>query len=231
VKRKRFSTMSNALTVWQRFLNARGITETPVVARENEWVRVYRVSSGLEFKDSKFLTGEAEFTADSVKQRWSGLSFEDKLEFTQAYIVKPNLSGEDQRIIDYLLDVADDNLAIVIAHLLPKFNNRDKALEFIKERITGKLESPLAGYFDALARMKDSALLPTLKSSLQKYRDAGKKLTSTGRLNFLYCCYALWKIEETPVYKLSIEDLLTSDDDAVRLNAQRILNEKTNESG
>ncbi|MGH9538884.1 MAG: hypothetical protein ACRD3H_13230 [Terriglobales bacterium] len=215
--------MPNALAVWIRYLNATGVTEKPVLFRENEWVRVYRTSSGLEFKESKFLTGEANWTADWLKQKWITLSTEDKAELVQAFVVRSNLSAEDQKIIDYLLQVADDQIAIIVAHILPKFDDRGKAMEFIKERIVDKLDAPLASYFDALARMKDPGLLAILINKFQQYRNAGESISKNGQLNFLYCCYSLWEIVNDPVYQDAIREFAESEDEGLRLTAQRML--------
>lgn len=219
--------MSNALKLWRKVLDQQGITEEPVIASENDWVRVYSISSGAKFSESKFLTGEAKFTVDLLRRRWPGFRPEDRVEFAQAYAVKPTLDSEDQLILDFLLEVANDPIAMILANLLPKFDDRPKAIAFIRRQLTKSLpDGPVACYYEALARMKDRSLLTTLEGEYLRYRNRDLPTNRTEAVNFLYCCYALWKIEEMPGYEASIRDFFRSEDDGLRSNARHLLERK-----
>jgi hypothetical protein len=217
--------MTKPLTLWLRFLNDRGINENPVLLRENEWVRVYRVSSGLEFRESKFLTGETSITTDLIVQRWDSMSADDKVEFIQAYVVKSTFSDTDQNVIDALLNLVNEQTALVLAHVLPKFNNRAKAMNFIKEHLARDPELPLASYFEAAARIKDQDSITVLRAKFDHYRKFAKSLGRTGRLNLLYCSYALWKIAGVAEYEEVMREFLSSDDQTIKTNAQRLIDE------
>jgi hypothetical protein len=184
---------------------------------ETEWTRVYKDGDAILY-DSKFLRNGLEVSAEFVRGRWSSLSAAQRLDFAQAFSAKPNVTPEDEHILDFLMEVGEPYIWSTIAILLPRHRDKDRVLAFLLER-TGEEGEHKAGFFQATRLMGDNRAIPALRAAYDGYR---KKLlggteppVKFDHFSYLSCCKALWALEGSANYKDAIEEFLKSDDKAV----------------
>ncbi|MDP2688554.1 MAG: tetratricopeptide repeat protein, partial [Deltaproteobacteria bacterium] len=96
-----------------------------------------------------------------------------------------------------------------IACLLPRYSDRERAVSFLLERVRNK-ESPPGNYYQALASIGDLRAIPALRQRCQEYR---AKLTPleeqdfwSGITDYLACCAALWRLEDSAEYEDAIRE-------------------------
>ena len=197
--------------------------------RESEWMRVYEcqyeAQKGMHY-ESKFLTDRIRVSADSIIRRWPELSFEEKNEFANAFAVKPEATSEDERILNFLMEQDDFYIWMGIAPLLPSHRDRDRALAFLRERVRQR-HVDKANFFQALGLIGDKRAVPALRAAYDGYREAlGAGLASGAQpdyTDYLYCCYALWRISGSAEYKQVIEEASKSPHESVRATAEMFL--------
>src|ERR1700674_2665329 len=90
------------------------------VVKDSEWMTVYQQETGELQYESKFLIGGLEVSADSIKERWHSLSQRDKYDFVQAFQAKPEVTSDDERILDFLMEIGDHTMWETISPLLPR---------------------------------------------------------------------------------------------------------------
>jgi hypothetical protein len=197
--------------------------------RESEWSRVYEAQVGSRpatLHESKFLTDGMQPTADSIISRWGGLSFPERLDFANAFAAKPEVTTEDERILDFLMETGDFYICMAVAPLLTRHRDRGKALGFLLERI-GENRKDRANLFQAVREIKDKRAVPALRAAYENYREALGKGARSGDqvdyMDYLECCAALWAIEASAEYKEAIEEALTSKDPTARRLAESLL--------
>ena len=103
---------------------------------ESAWTRVYK-DGDATLRDSKFFRDGLEVSAESIKARWSSLSGPQKLDFANAFMAKPKVTPEDERILDFLMEEGEPYIWGTIAILLPRHRDKDRVLAFLLERIRG----------------------------------------------------------------------------------------------
>jgi hypothetical protein len=197
--------------------------------RESEWMRVYeceyKSQKGMHF-ESKFLTDRIQVPAGSIIKRWPDLSLEERNEFANAFADKPELTHEDERILNFLMEAGEPITWMTIAPLLPRHRDRERVLRFVLEKIGG-IQHHNANFFQALELMADKRALPALRADYDDYREAlGTGLGSVSPpdyTDYLYCCAALWRISGSVEYKQVIEEALKSQDNSVRTTAEMLL--------
>jgi hypothetical protein len=195
--------------------------------RETEWTRVYKSDEGYVHV-SKFLEGGLDVSAQSVRQRWSALSPDDRLDLAQALSSLGKFTAEQEGILDFLMEAGDLPVWMEIAVSLPHHSNRDQALAFLVDVINHQHEHR-ANFFQALGMMKDARALPSLRAAYDGYRKglgagpAPEAWTEFDYVGYLACCEALWKISGSGEYKEAIRDALESKDKHVRSLAALIV--------
>lgn len=193
--------------------------------KETEWTRVYRAGDAFVHV-SKFLEGGLQVSADSIRARWPTFSFQEKLDFAQAFSAGGKATAEDERILDFLMEAGDFHIWDAIALRLRHHRDKDRVLAFLLERIKEKGEYK-ANFFQAIGLMKNERAVRALRAAYDDYRKRlGASLSSGASLDYmdyLYCCAALWRIEGPSEYKQVIEDASRSQDEAVRITAELIL--------
>jgi len=195
---------------------------------ESEWTRVYK-DGDATLRDSKFFRDGLEVNAESIKGWWPSLSLHQRLDFAHAFSVKPKVTPEDERILDFLMEEGEPYIWRTIAILLPRHRDRERVLAFLLERIREEGEYK-ANFFQALRLMGDNRAIPALRAAFDDYRK--KFRVGTGApvkfvyFSYLSCCEALWALEGSTEYKDAIEEFLKSDDKDVRSFAELMLSDK-----
>lgn len=181
--------------------------------RETEWMRVYQSGPNELRYESKFLTEGLEVSAASVRSRWEQMSYENKLEFVQAFGAKPNWSPEDVRVVDFLIEVGSPEIRSAVALLLPKGRDKLGALHSLLDCVAH--ESTLkANYYQALAYLQERSALSALMGDFRSYRerlDEGVAKPSTADrqslIDYLSCARAILSLGGPPECKRPIEEL------------------------
>jgi len=196
------------------------------LVQESEWMRVYRIDARTLMYESKFLTDRLAVSADSIKRKWPGLSDEEKLEFSRAFQAKPEVTSEDEALLDFLMEVGNLAIWITIAPLLPRHSCRDRVLKFLLDRISedGNMK---ANFYQSIEQLRDPRALPALRAMHERYErklcDHNKSGGEFEYQDYLSCCKALWAIEGLALYREAIERFAKSENDQVRLWAVALL--------
>lgn len=211
------------------YLRSQGITEEPVLVQESEWMRVYRVGKDHYIHESKFLEDGLQISADHLKKVWPTLTEESKLEFANAYSVKPKLSPEDTEILNFLMVAGDEPVWSALALLLTKHTDRQRVLRFLIDRVD-KAEGSRANYYQALQRVGDATTVPTLRAAYEKYRTEIDSFRAPDKsrdilryMDYLRCCATLYALDGSQEYRLAINQMLNHSDERVRDFARQIL--------
>jgi hypothetical protein len=192
---------------------------------ESEWIRIFEWEGGGRLHESKFLTQGLSVSAESIKQRWSQLTQDQRCEFALAFQAKPLMTSNDEEILDFLMARADHVVWAMICPLLPRRRNRELVLKFLLDRISAP-EIPKSNFYQAIEALGDNRALPLLRDAYAKYGEALNNHALTGkidRLDFLQCCRALWTLEGSSEYEQRLRSFLSSDDEDVRSWAKRFL--------
>ena len=198
--------------------------------KETEWTRVYEVG-GWMCHESKFMTDSLKVSAESIKARWPTFSIGEKLDFAQAFSRAREVTPENERILDFLMEAGDFNVWMSITGPLRHHRDKDRVLAFLLERVKAE-DVPKGNFFQSLGLMNDKRALPALRAACDSYREllstrpasrAGGEPFDYDYLDYLHCCEALWKISGSLEYKQVIEEALKSQDDDVRNTAGLLL--------
>ncbi len=103
--------------------------------RESEWERLYESDRWGTVHESKFLIDGIQVSAESIIRRWPDFSSAEKLEFANAFAVKREVTPEDERILDFLMEAGDFHIWMAVAPLLARHRDRERVLSFLLERI------------------------------------------------------------------------------------------------
>jgi hypothetical protein len=205
--------------------------------RETEWSREYRIGPKSFSFESKFVKDGLEVTAATIRDRWPGWSLSEQLDFTNAFILKPNLTDQDQLILTYLLEAASDVILDTVAHLLPRYVDRERAFSFLLDRLDSEKRC-VGNYYHALEAIEGAAgdprVVPALQKRYEQYRRALAPFDQRGfhsELNdYQRCCRALWKLDGASEYEAALQELLTHPDPGVRRYSHYLLHDQWPES-
>jgi hypothetical protein len=197
-----------------------------VLVRETEWSREYRLGPDRFSLESKFAKDGLEVSAAFIRDNWGRWSPADRLAFVNAFILKPALTPNDQRILQYLMEVAEEPVSATIAFLMPRYQDRAAAFTFLVRRAAAA--GPFSGaYFQALERIGDPRAVPVLRSRFEDYRNTLAPFDRQGlhgRLaDYQQCCRALWKLTNSPEYEDALQELLRHPADGIRRRSQYLL--------
>lgn len=166
--------------------------------RESEWATIFEMDSGVMLTRSRFLEDEFAVPARRIIVSWKLMSEKSQIEFLRAFHVRPNLHEEDERILDFLMGVDDPKVWIMISLLMPKYRDRNRALEFLLETVKGNSEA-LANCYHALGSMDDSRAVPVLRAKFNGYSAQfdreGIHMATAILIDYAYCCAALRRLE------------------------------------
>ena len=195
---------------------------------ETEWTRVYKSDQGYVYV-SKFMEGDVKVTAESIRAQWPTFSFEQKLDFVQAFAKGGRVTSEDERIMDFLMEAGEPFICMEMAPRLLDHRDRDHVLAFLLDRISDDFEYK-GNFVQALGLMKDPRALPALRTKFDGYRErlaaSPGSMSPDDCMDYMVCLQALWRISGSQEYKPIIEDALNSPDETVRRTADLILRDR-----
>jgi hypothetical protein len=193
-------------------------------------MRVYSSDDQHFRRESKFLTGDVEVLANSIRSNWSTFSFEEKLDFSLAFGVKPNLTSEDEKILDFLMEAGPHEVWCNLALLICNHSDRDRVVAFLIARIKeGK--AFCTNYYQALAQLGDLRAIPALTHRYSKLRER-KADANSGPLtlhesmelfDYLYCCWALLVLAGSREFEDAIREMVGHPDGTLSKNAEMLL--------
>jgi hypothetical protein len=191
---------------------------------ETVWAREYRVGPDSFRLESKFASDALSVPAGTVRSQWAQWNAAEQISFVTAFIIKPELTSEDQSIITFLLEHATEPVWVTLANLLPRYSDRERAVSFLLGRVAARTEHA-AGYFRALASLGDRRAIPALRQQLQEYHSELAPIRDqqywSAMPDYLACCAALWRLEESPEHEAAIRELFSHPDADVRRAAQQ----------
>ena len=195
------------------------------LVRESEWLQIYRLNPNLWIQTSKFLAGGLELKADDFDHKWESLSARDRLDLCSAYIAKPQLSDEDEKILDIIMREGDEISWSHIVSVLVRHSDRKRVLAFIRERIQNQ-SPPLANFYQAAETLGDQGVVPQLQEKYRHYLEGGltpKRGDRVLSIDYLVCARALWKLTGLQQYEELLKTYLQAADKFVRDSAKRLL--------
>ena len=199
------------------------------LVQESEWFRVYQIGPDLFLRESKFLTDRLETSLASLRQRWPGLSDEERLDFAAAFVARPAVTVEDQQVLRFLLETGTEDILVRIASRLQNHADREQALSILLDRVACRTGGA-AKYYQALALMGDARAVPLLRQRYEEYRQELAPMDHHGLeselADYQMCCHALWNLDGAPEYRESLEKLLTHPDETIRRRAHLSLYEQ-----
>jgi HEAT repeat protein len=194
--------------------------------RETEWSRFYRDGWKTIVYESKFQSGALQISAASLRERWPGWLHNEQIDFATAFQAKPVLTADDQEILTFLIEVGSEDVCSTIAYLLPKYEDRERAVSFLVERVrVGRRYA--ASYYGALERIGDARAIPPLRHRYEEYRRTLTPFEHHGLHSELSdydaCCRALWKLDGSAEYEEALKELLAHPDESVRRRVSFLL--------
>lgn len=189
------------------------------IIREERWSRIYEAEDGSPVNVSKFLTDEISVSEDVIKDQWESWSQSEKTAFARAFAEKPKFSGEDERILDFLMGAGDERVWVSIASGLPRHSQGKRVLNFLIDRLKSGSE-PKANYMHALSTLGDSQAVLSMKDLYKRISGeiakAGTKADKLLIFEFVVCCSSLAKLEGSSAYQDEIRPFLNHPDEHVR---------------
>jgi hypothetical protein len=193
-------------------------------------MRVYSESENQLRYESKFLRNEVYISADELRQRWASLSAEEQFEFAMGFEAKPTWSTEDERILEFVMEVGNEYVIQTLAYLIGLHCEKKKAVAYLLARLDRVGGFPRTNYYDVLGRINDRDAIPPLRKMYEAYSreliGKGEKalLTNTqAYVDYLYCCAALRALDGAPEFEASIRTMQNDEDEDVRICARRLL--------
>jgi hypothetical protein len=201
------------------------------LVRESEWIRVYRVGSEQLYYESKFVYDKLQVSASSIRFRWDGFSAEEKSDFVTAFQSKHPVTSEDEGILEFLMDVPDENvwnaIALPLTRMPPK--KHERVLDFLLHRIQHR-GGHRANYYQALATLKNPRAIRALKAAYEEERQSVSFDKPLGAfqdifpyIDYLACCAALYELDGSDEFKRAIDDMRKHPDGNVRAQANLAL--------
>jgi hypothetical protein len=198
---------------------------------ETEWLRVYRVGPNDLLYESKFVRDGVEISAKEIMSRWSTFTPAERIDFVIAFQSKYPLSAEDEEIVEFLMDVGDDDIwpMITLPIISMSGAKRERAVEFLLDRVQTSNRGR-ANYYQALAALGDPRSVNFLKIAYEqeqaRVRD-NETVESFADItvfdDYLNCCSALYKLTGEREYTNAIHALAEHNNEMIRRKVELIL--------
>jgi hypothetical protein len=192
--------------------------------RETDWLKIYKSGEKELRYESKCLTQGLQISANFVVSNWGTLTSSEQLEFTIAFCAVPNLSVEDEKILDFLMEAGSEIVWNNLALQYAKHSDKKRALYFLLQQIK-PFQRRCANYYQALELLKDRTSVPVLQDCYSDYRKALDKgeLKSWQFFDYLQCCRTLSLLGDSLEHKAALEEMLSNSDDMIRRRAAQLL--------
>jgi hypothetical protein len=129
---------------------------------DTEWSRTYVIGEKQRLFESKFVTEGKQVRFSEFLNLWSRWSDAEKFDFASAFRLKPSMTVQDERIIDYLLSNDDQRIWVIVSRMLTRHSDRGKALHLLENCLFRASEVPKGNFIQALAFLVPDSL-PTLQ--------------------------------------------------------------------
>jgi hypothetical protein len=196
--------------------------------RELKWMTISRPKPNLVVKHSKFLDPRFQITFAQFVEIWPAMTEEEQVDFAQAYCAKARVTGEDEKILNVLLQPNQRRLWNSLVPLITRHPDKVVARAFVRRLLRDLTpESSLNDAYFAVELLDDKESVPELEKKYKEYKltfginpQKGERLMT---MNYLGCCRALWKVTGQAEYRKEIEMFLTAYDDLVARRAKDLL--------
>ena len=194
------------------------------IQREEEWYRVYSSATYPRIYESKFATGEASITVAELQSRWQGWNEGEQVQFAQAFSRKPTLSGEDERVLDFLMEQHGEMVSSSIATLVARHPDKKRAARFVTDCLRAYPKTR-GNFLLALANL---AAPETASDLLSVYQECSQKIEENvddyeSVVDLLYCSAALYRTTKEAKYQDLITSYLHNPNDRVRPQAENAM--------
>jgi len=198
---------------------------------EAGWYETVEIEGKEVFLVPKVLRNDVIVPLEIVEARWPFWTPRERVEFAGAFSRKAELSDSDQMVVDFLMKNGGSRIWTMIALLVTRCRERDKAVDFLLSRIKEGVR-PLANYYQAVGVLSPSECLPILRESFLAHRQEVTRhpslQTSGDRfiyLDYLSCAAALLTITGQEEYRASLVEMRNHRDDAIRQMALTVVKE------
>jgi hypothetical protein len=191
--------------------------------REDRWFKVFEMQPSVQARVSKFMTREADIRETELKEEWVSWRESERLTFAQAFSAKPEITQEDERILEFMMHSTDERVWASVASCLTRHSNKEMVLSFLTERLRSGAESK-ANFLQALSMLGDREAIPAVKALHDRLaadiRREGAEANEWLILDFVVSCSALNKLEGTTAYRDEIEPFLSHPSEHVRKSSK-----------
>jgi hypothetical protein len=208
--------------------------QRPKVEKETEWTFFYKVGSKTGYKISKFWDEDFHVSPERLNARWPKMSADDRLEFVLGWSGKANWSNDDSEILEIVMRDGDDRIWGSCTSAFTRHSNKERAVDFLVQRLQTYLDGTPLNYFQALGIIGDRRAASAIRPYYEKYREAMKAEAITGvpddvvfgpipYFAYLCACGALVKLDGRPEYEQDIRKYLDHSSEQVRWWAEHAL--------
>ena len=196
--------------------------------KEDRWSRLYDAGQfGFVF-ESKFRREGLSFSADQLASEWESWNDSERLRFANAYRQKPEITIDDERILEFLMQHGDGPVRATMAGCLTRHSNKEKVLELLlKELAAGPEFAP--NFLHALTVLGDSRAIAAVREfrgrTLTQLEQSCEQPSRDLALALICACRTLWTLEGQSGYAGTIELYLDHPDEVVRGFARACMEE------
>ena len=137
------------------------------LVKEDRWSRVYQSDQSAYAYESKFANEETSLTALQLALEWASWDDSERLRFANAYRVKPQVTADDERILEHLMLEGDRRVRATVASFLTCHSNKELVLELLLKELLGEPEFA-PNFLNALAILGDYRAVPAVREFLER---------------------------------------------------------------
>src|SRR5579872_6612472 len=99
--------------------------------QEDRWSRLYQTGRNRVLYASKFRTDRLSVSFDQLRSEWAVWDRSERLSFASAYRYKPEITAQDERIMEFLAKKGDHRVRATIPIFLTRHPNKRFVLRFL----------------------------------------------------------------------------------------------------
>jgi hypothetical protein len=191
--------------------------------REGRWFKYYEMRPGVPLRISKFLSHETGMNASVLREEWVSWDESERLDFAQAFSLKPEITSQDEEILEFMMRSTDERIRSSIASCLTRHSNKQMVFAFLIEQLI-KGSEPKANILQALTALGNRQAVPSIRALHDRLAadiNPGEVEQDVWKiLDFFAACAALDKLEGTISYRAEIEPFLKHPSESVRTMAK-----------
>lgn len=192
--------------------------------REDRWFKVFEMQPSVMARVSKFMTRDADIRETELKKEWDSWRESERLTFAQAFSVKPEITQEDERILEFMMKSTDERVLASIASCLTRHSDKGMVLPFLTDQLRSAGAESKANFLQALSMLGDREAIPAVKALHDRLaadiRREGAQAKEWLILDFVVSCSALNELERTTAYRHEIEPFLSHPSEHVRKSSK-----------